>query len=75
MVAAFLQLVSLSMSVCCVQARDCIMSSMLLSEHSLMAFVLHQNKSGCVMLSVPPPAHPSQAAASLGTPGMTGNPL
>ena len=50
------------------------MSSTLLREHSLMAFVLHQNSPGSVMLSVPHPALPGQAAASLGSHGMTANP-
>ena len=53
------------------QARDHAMSSTLLREHSLVAFVLHQDDPGCVMLSAPQLPTSGQAATGPVTHGMT----
>ena len=53
------------------QARDHAMSSRLLMEYSLMAFVLHQDHPDCAMLSSAPLPAQGQAAPSPGTHGMT----
>ena len=53
------------------QARNHNMSSMILREHSLMAFVLHQHNPGCVMLSSSQLHAQEQASSSPVTHGET----